>query len=147
MDVERWIIPYHAEYVYIPISWKVVQANNQSWMAFPEIVFSCYYGEKWLFKDLKPVLEKNSYHISPRYTYTLWPRCEITSSIYHKCFTHENLIFSTNTSLIKCLKFDFKMASLSSFAEKRFGKQVWHGIIYDYSNTNIQALDNSENKY
>ena len=39
------------------------------------------------------------------------------------------------------------MASLSLSVETRFGKQVWHGIIYDYSNTNIQALDNSENKY
>ena len=38
------------------------------------------------------------------------------------------------------------MASVSLLAEKRFGKQVWHGILYDYSNTNIQALD-SENKY
>ena len=35
------------------------------------------------------------------------------------------------------------MTSLSSFAEKRFGKQVWHVFINDYGKTNIQAFDNS----
>ena len=56
----------------------------------------------------------------------------------YKCVFSANKILKSESP---CLKFDIKMASLSSFAEKRFGKQVWHGIIYDYSNTNIQALD------